>query len=42
MEVLGFIFGFFAFCLGASAIAKIKDLKRELDALKEQIINLQK
>ena len=42
MEVIGFIFGFFAFCLGASAIAKIKVLKRELDALKEQIKNLQK
>ena len=42
MEVIGFIFGFFAFCLGASAIAKIKVLQRELDALKEQIKNLQK
>ena len=42
VEVIGFIFGFFAFCLGASAIARIKVLKREIDALKEQVINLQK
>ena len=42
VEVIGFIFGFFAFCLGASAIPKIKVLKRELDALKEQMKDLQK
>jgi hypothetical protein len=42
VEILGFCLGAFAMILGFSAIAKINALKGEVEALKEQIKNLQK
>jgi hypothetical protein len=39
---IGLIFGFFAFCLGSSAMAKIGALEEEVEALTEEIKNLRK